>query len=656
MASLVTRPSASNGTPIAPRRRLTPAQFAFVRAVLLGLDLRAATDRYLEPGLDIRRAQTELRRLRDELLATARRAHAYGDARVLQLDVAQLPTTVRHVQSRTAPTLEEFRDQVDPDGFYSESELTALYASQYPPTAVDRRTSRIGRLRERQRRALDALESVLVLPPTVRDPPSAWFDPRVARRLEGAGLATIGQLVDWINMKGYGWWQPIPKIGKVAAGHMAAWLTANSDPLGVRLSARAETPNRALVAVLRERARPMADIAPLERLAVPSEFNGQQGTNRVPGARHLDVDNDHQAIEAWLRARAGDNPHTLRTYRREAERLLLWAIFERGRAMSSLTVDDAIAFRQFLADPKPAERWINPRKTTRWLPEWRPFTGALSARSVQFALTVVGSLFDWLVRQHYLAHNIFSALPRAETREAAADADLDRLPTSAKRYLDQAQWGLVRSLLRELGDDERACRARFVVLFAYTTGLRISELVDSRIGRLQAELGTGAGGERRVTLQVLGKGGKIRGVPIVPAVEDALNAYLAARGLPDWIECQRRGMHGVRLIGHLGGRRPADVSVAPFTLHQEIKAVFARAAELARKRGAFNDAEIFERASTHWLRHTFGRHAMNSEVPVPPNIVQAVLGHASLQTTTLYSSEEGEAAFRHVERFTSKRI
>jgi hypothetical protein len=60
---------------------------------VLGVTLRAAADRYLPPGMDFRKVQAELRWLRTELLAAARRAHAYGDARALQLDIAAvLPT------------------------------------------------------------------------------------------------------------------------------------------------------------------------------------------------------------------------------------------------------------------------------------------------------------------------------------------------------------------------------------------------------------------------------------------------------------------------------------------------------------------------------------------------------------------------------------
>jgi hypothetical protein len=68
---------------------------------------------------------------------------------------------------------------------------------------------------------------------------------------------------------------------------------------------------------------------------------------------------------------------TQRAYRKEAERLFLWAIVERDRALSSLTTEDAIAYRSFMRRPTPRERWVGPVRA-RSSPEWRPFSGGLS--------------------------------------------------------------------------------------------------------------------------------------------------------------------------------------------------------------------------------------------------------------------------------------
>lgn len=77
-------------------------------------------------------------------------------------------------------------------------------------------------------------------------------------------------------------------------------------------------------------------------------------------------------------ARVARNSHAQRVYRKEAERLILWAIDERGRAFSSLTTDDAIAYQTFVRRPSPRERWVGPPRP-RDSVEWRPFTGGLSA-------------------------------------------------------------------------------------------------------------------------------------------------------------------------------------------------------------------------------------------------------------------------------------
>jgi hypothetical protein len=63
-------------------------------------------------------------------------------------------------------------------------------------------------------------------------------------------------------------------------------------------------------------------------------------------------------MQTWLSLH--ESVATQRTYRKEAERLILRAIVERGRALSSLTTDDAILYRAFLRRPTPRSRWVGP--------------------------------------------------------------------------------------------------------------------------------------------------------------------------------------------------------------------------------------------------------------------------------------------------------
>jgi len=68
-----------------------------------------------------------------------------------------------------------------------------------------------------------------------------------------------------------------------------------------------------------------------------------------------------------------------------------------------------------------------------------------------------------------------------------------------------------------------------------------------------------------------------------------------------------------------------------------------------RSRGDLRGAERFERASTHWLRHTHASHSIAAGLPV--EIAQQNLGHASLATTTVYVTTEKKRRMRAMQDF-----
>src|SRR3990167_407381 len=102
---------------------------------------------------------------------------------------------------------------------------------------------------------------------------------------------------------------------------------------------------------------------PLEHLKTPSELTGETGTNRAPSfiTKQISANNDLQAIQSWL-AEFDESPQTQRSYRKEAERLLLWSLIEKQRPLSSLTRDDLRHYQHFLSDPQPTDRWCGQRR------------------------------------------------------------------------------------------------------------------------------------------------------------------------------------------------------------------------------------------------------------------------------------------------------
>jgi site-specific recombinase XerD len=78
-----------------------------------------------------------------------------------------------------------------------------------------------------------------------------------------------------------------------------------------------------------------------------------------------------------------------------------------------------------------------------------------------------------------------------------------------------------------------------------------------------------------------------------------------------------------------------------------LRAVFHDAAQQLVGQGLEQEAKAFERATVHWLRHTCGAHLASSGVPV--NLVQKLLGHASLATTSIYTETDDERLWIEVD-------
>ena len=66
------------------------------------------------------------------------------------------------------------------------------------------------------------------------------------------------------------------------------------------------------------------------------------------------------------------------------------------------------------------------------------------------------------------------------------------------------------------------------------------------------------------------------------------------------------------------------------------KRFFKHASKSATQAGL--DEKRFEKASTHWMRHTFVRQALVDGVPI--EVASELAGHASIDTTSIYSTQE----------------
>jgi integrase/recombinase XerC len=168
----------------------------------------------------------------------------------------------------------------------------------------------------------------------------------------------------------------------------------------------------------------------------------------------------------------------------------------------------------------------------------------------------------------------------AQNARAMADADL-------RAGEDKETWVLARDAA--------------VLALLYGCGLRISEALS--LTRGQAPRG------ERAQLRITGKGGKIRTVPVIPAVITAITDYLARcpYELPT---------SGPLFVGAKGGPlSPRIVQLA-----------------MASLRGALG---LPDSATPHALRHSFATHLLARGGDL--RAIQELLGHASLSTTQIYT-------------------
>ena len=143
-------------------------------------------------------------------------------------------------------------------------------------------------------------------------------------------------------------------------------------------------------------------------------------------------------------------------------------------------------------------------------------------------------------------------------------------------------------------------RDRAVLLLLYCCGLRISEALSllQREAPLHSD-----------TMMVTGKGGKMRLVPVLPLVQEAIRQYVQLCPLPI-------APDGPLFIGVKGKKlKPRIIQLL-----------------IARMRGALG---LPQNATPHALRHSFATHLLSSGADL--RSIQELLGHASLSTTQIYT-------------------
>lgn len=230
------------------------------------------------------------------------------------------------------------------------------------------------------------------------------------------------------------------------------------------------------------------------------------------------------------------------------------------------------------------------REFRLWLNRQPGVSGTMKRRTQNYYLIALRAYLKYLRKRDVNGLNPerieLAKLPERQI-DIISGVELDRLINSAD------------------GSDEKSLRDRAILEMLFSTGLRVSELCA-----LNSDIDLS-----RDDLSVRGKGEKVRVVFLSEAAKDAVRAYMKARK-----DMEEALFVNIPRIGKDSKRTPTRLT--------------PRGVELIMKTYAAK-AGITKKVTPHILRHSFATDLLSNGADL--RSVQALLGHASINTTQIYT-------------------
>lgn len=211
----------------------------------------------------------------------------------------------------------------------------------------------------------------------------------------------------------------------------------------------------------------------------------------------------------------------------------------------------------------------------------------LKARSVNRKLSSLRGLFKYC-----RSHGVIKTDPMTKVVAPKTPKHLvkDIPAVDLMRMFDRYPWN----------EEEHGDRNKLILLMLYTTGMRLSELINLKIQDVDLN---------RNALRVLGKRNKIRMIPIHDELHDLINQ-----------------VKGNRSIGELFLTDKGN-PLYPMWLYRFVNLYLRK----------FSHAS---KTSPHVLRHSFATHMLNNGANLMA--IKDLLGHASLSATQVYTKNSFE--------------
>lgn len=211
----------------------------------------------------------------------------------------------------------------------------------------------------------------------------------------------------------------------------------------------------------------------------------------------------------------------------------------------------------------------------------------ITARSVNRKLTTLKTFYRFLIREGVLEENPMRKIISPKTAK--------RLPV----FVEKEKMDLLLDQVK-FREGFSGVRDRLILEMFYSTGMRLSELVNLKVTDIDFH---------KSTIKVLGKRNKERLIPFSKKFEGLIDNY---------IKCKEEKFGNAPELFVLDNGR----KIYPKMVYLIVKRYLGEVTTLVKK-------------SPHILRHTFATHLLNNGAEL--NAVKELLGHANLSATQIYT-------------------
>lgn len=177
-------------------------------------------------------------------------------------------------------------------------------------------------------------------------------------------------------------------------------------------------------------------------------------------------------------------------------------------------------------------------------------------------------------------------------------------PKISKRLPDFIKEEDARRLLSSLThtEDWKGLNTKMLVTLFYTTGMRLSELINLREGQIDF-------GKKQI--KVLGKGNKERIIPVNAEILAAIKEYIQNK------------------------KKEFETTDDVLLVTEKGKKMYPKYPYLLVNKFLSKEVSTLDKKSPHVLRHSFATHLLNNGADL--NAIKELLGHSSLAATQVYT-------------------